>query len=140
MTQTSFLSALKYSAKVWLTSVLLAPLFIGILFGFYNLIRGIVYDFAKELLDGIGFVGMVAVYAFMFSIPSFILLTLSVWLTDNRGWAVMKRKSILTIISIALTLLPFVLLNFTDVVMLLYILPFLGMIVLGIWYYKIENN
>jgi hypothetical protein len=140
MNQAKVTPALKYSAKVWLTSVVLAPVCIAIIFGLYNLVRGLVDDILFELKEGLGFIGMVMVYAFIFSIPSFILLTLSVWLTDNRGWAVMKRKSILTIISIALTLLPFVLLNFTDVVMLLYILPFLGMIVLGIWYYKIENS
>ncbi len=93
-------SPLFFSTKVWLTSVILTPLF-------FLLVDPMLPPVAPVRSDPFETIFTMIIIGGGFSIPNWILLVLATWLLSKKGKNIQQIKNILTIISICLTLMLF---------------------------------
>ena len=89
----------KYASNVWLTSATLTPFFAGLIFSIFG--ENLGYDFLMIVGVSIGF-GLVC------SIPNYLILLYFVWVINSTKMTALKRKIIINIISILLTLALFI--------------------------------
>lgn len=92
-----------YTLKVWLTSVALAP----VLQMAVQLVTEIPYKF-NTLRDVVVYLLYMAVCGWLFSIPCWLLLLLSAWITNFATSKIPLIKIILSIAGIIIALLPFI--------------------------------
>lgn len=128
------LSSLKYTLKVWQTAVFAAPV-----------IPMITLSLPAESIDSAVMTWLYfSIFGMLFSIPSALILWLSTYLMRLcKMLTVIQIKALLTLISIALTLLPFIWFGFGNVsnwrdafIPIIYALT----IVAGIWFYKLDAD
>jgi uncharacterized membrane protein len=135
-------NSLKYSLKVWLTSVLVSPL-IFVLLLCLKQTKDITEIFNNELSLLFGYVTFVFVQMILscvtwFLFWIFILLMASSQLSQRiRIWAIFFVAMILTVGTFALILLPFDSSNDRDGLINLMYANCMG-IGWGVWYYKLE--
>ena len=119
-----------YSIKVWLTAVFVAPaLIIGIqtLQHNYSLTNGIAY-----------YVGVVV--GGLYSVPSAVLLYLTVYLANRFYMGQIRAKILLTFAGGLLTLLAMVLScgGLPSIKEVFYTEVYASVIVAGVWFYKLK--
>lgn len=126
--------ALIYSLKVWLTSVVAAP--------FLVLLIGLL----ARMADRVGIVLAMFILGMLFSLPSFLLLSLSCRTLKSMQNKVVIIKAELTVIGVLLTYIPFFIIN--DYAFLLnrdesskyFFVLYSLLIIFGIWYYKLNGG
>jgi len=125
--------ALIYSLKIWLTAVVIAPIVTEIV---DYLIR------AGSTDEGVFYFILLSIpYGLLLSLPCWVLLWLAVYLIGKTGLSITYKKVLLSVIGLALTVLPFYLVFGHDDgsnTLELWIWPFSYTLVIiaGIWFYK----
>jgi len=128
--------ALIYNLKVWLTAVITGP-------PLYLIVEEIVNKHNQTNLEGgILFVLMSLFYGLALSIPSYLLLLLSVYLSTRWLESGLVTKLILTVVGTSLTLIPFLLVfghddSITRIETIPWCFSYCVVIVIGIWLYKL---
>lgn len=129
------MKALVYSLKVWATSLAFGPIV-------YYVLRLIGEPYMRGHGGGVlRFIGSVFLYSFIFSLPCFVFLTISVAVVNYLDITMPARKLILTVIGILLTLLPFFFLEaggHWGQWAIRYAESYGSLIVTCIWIYKLE--
>jgi hypothetical protein len=128
---------LYYSLKVWLTSVVLSPMLCLLIDSFTK-------HSQTNLEGGIGFILFSILYGLILSALSWLLLWGFSYLLLQFSITTVTRKVILSFISSFLTIIPFLLLfsrddGFPDAFTIIWTLSYAVVIVIGVWYYKIES-
>ncbi len=122
--------ALIYSLKVWLTGVFLAP----VLLKLFWMVSG--------ESTGSNAVGALILFGGVLSIPSVLLLFLSVLILTRQAIAVNSTKLILSLIGIILAYLPIWVLNgrqfWLDSFMLNFFVGYTVTVMAAIWFYKLK--
>ncbi|NHA07771.1 hypothetical protein G7092_28490 [Mucilaginibacter sp. HC2] len=122
--------ALIYSLKVWLTGVFLAP----VLLKLFWMVSG--------ESTGSNAVGALMLFGGVLSIPSVLLLFLSVLILTRQAIAVNSTKLILSLIGIILAYLPIWVLNgrqfWLDSFMLNFFVGYTVTVIAAIWFYKLK--
>jgi len=130
--------ALIYSLKVWLTSVIVAPLLNVLIMKTLGFHVGEILS----IKDGLSAWITTSIVAMSYSIPSWLLLWLSTYKVSKYETALVTKKFILSLVGVALTCVPVWILFFNVVAMTGYIVIWstgYGLpIVAGIWYYKLK--
>ncbi|NCD69576.1 hypothetical protein [Mucilaginibacter agri] len=129
---------LPYTLKVWLTSVALAP----VLQMFVQLITQTPYKF-NTLRDVVVYLLYMLVCGWLFSIPCWLLLLFSAWITNLFTSKTRLIKIILTFAGMVIALLPFVTYagnslpqyNNPDFAWVMFYPLTIG---LGVWMYKLK--
>ena len=130
--------ALTYSLKVWLTAVLLGPILTRL--GDALIHPRYPFDFNSVF----GFFGLTATYGLILSLPSWLLLLLTVWLTSFSDKSMHFKKVVITIAGCVLTVMPFYLVFGHDddaggADLLVWTLSYTVVIVGAIWFYKLKT-
>jgi hypothetical protein len=131
------MKALAYSFKIWVTALAFGSTI-------YYLLQ-LVEEPETRKYAGVGnlfiFIQNVFLYAFIFSLPCFLLLIISVALVNVTPLTIPVKKIMLTAISILLTLLPFYYIEgggHWGQQAIMYAESYGSIIVAGIWIYKLE--
>ena len=125
--------AIVYSLKVWLTSVVVAP-FLVLLIGLLG-----------KMGEGVGIALAMLMLGTMFSLPSFLLLSLACWALTRMQSKIVMIKVELTLIGVLLTYIPFFIIN--DYAFLInrdelsrtFFVIYSLLITFGIWFYKFKG-
>lgn len=131
--------AIIYSLKVWLTAVLLSPLLSVILFEPFD-------DHNSTDIKGALFFILLSIpYGLVLSIPSWLLLWISVWLVNRLSTSSIKKKWMLSIIGLVLSLLPFYLIfghddNPVGEGAIEWAVAYCIVILAGIWFYPLKGR
>lgn len=128
---------LMYATKVWLFSVFVSPILI--------LSAYIIADSSSGggLADALSFFGVYTVFGLIFSIPSWILFMIGVRNHQRIGVITDSPKANIQIIAIILCVLPFMFLFggiFGNPEVMLFAIPYLVTISIGIWYFELKSN
>jgi hypothetical protein len=125
-------SSIKYTLKVWSTSVIVSAAFIVLCFISHN---------NNDLVGTISFWFYIIVFGGMLSIPSATLLWITTYVLLKTNFNNIVQKSILTFVGILLTALPFFfivgdfrLASDLDLTIILFAVP----VVAGIWIYRLQ--
>ncbi len=121
-----------YSTKVWLTSVLVSPLFLLFIVGAQKGFKG-------HLEDALAFMCIAALISFVLSIPCWVALMVAVRMVYNVEHSERKFKTIINIIAvgIALIIFAFILGIFYQPEMFYWVIPYFFTLTLGVWYFKL---
>ena len=125
--------AIVYSLKVWLTSVVVTP--------FLVLLTGLV----GKMGEGVGFALAMLMLGTLFSLPSFLLLSLACWALTRMQRKIVMIKVELTLIGVLLTYIPFFIIN--DYAFLInrdelsrtFFVVYSLLITFGIWFYTFKG-
>jgi len=125
--------AIVYSLKVWLTSVVVAP-FLVLLIGLLG-----------KMGEGVGIALAMLMLGTLFSLPSFLLLSLACWALTRMQSKIVMIKVELTLIGVLLTYIPFFIIN--DYAFLInrdelsrtFFVVYSLLITFGIWFYKFNG-
>ena len=125
--------AIVYSLKVWLTGVVVAP-FLVLMIGLLG-----------KMVDGIGIALAMLMLGTLFSLPSFLLLSLACWALTRMQRKVVIIKAELTLIGVLLTYIPFFIIN--DYAFLInrdelsrtFFVIYSLLITFGIWFYNFNG-
>jgi len=122
--------ALIYSLKIWLTGVFISPVLVKL----FWLIIG--------ESSGSNAIGALMLFGGILSIPSVLLLFLSVLILTKQAIEVNSMKLILSLIGVILTYLPIWFLNGRefglDNFMLNFFIAYTVTVIAGIWFYKLK--
>ncbi|AMR30739.1 hypothetical protein A0256_04535 [Mucilaginibacter sp. PAMC 26640] len=130
-------TALYYSLKVWLTSIIISPiLFLLIdLFTKHN---------QTNLEGGVLFIILSTLYGLVLSSISWLLFWLWSYFLLKLSISLIAFKTVLSFFGSALTILPFVLFSrdhgFPDASTIMWALNYNVVIVAGVWFYKINSS
>jgi hypothetical protein len=122
-----------YSLKVWLTAVAGGSLGVDFLMGgLHNGAFGFMLSMIICLLFSLGC-----------SLPSFIVFIISVFRLERTQLSITNIKIILSVLGLALTVLPFLVLVYLHYISLSYfslLLPYVSVIIASIWFYKLKTE
>ncbi|MBB6111858.1 hypothetical protein [Mucilaginibacter lappiensis] len=122
--------AVIYSLKVWFTGVFISPVLVKL---FWMIIGE---------SSGSNAIGALMLFGGILSIPSVLLLFLSVLILAKQAIAINLMKLILSLIGIILTYLPIWFLNGRqfglDSFMMNFFVAYTVIIIAGIWFYKLK--
>jgi len=129
--------AIIYTIKVWLTSVVLSPIAFIIADNLFHSNNRI------GLYGSLGFIGYSIPYGLVITIPCWLILFLSAGSLVNRKLKMIYKKSIISVVGVALSILPFFLLfrgddNGFDLYTKFWSLSYCTFIVGGIWLYEFK--
>jgi len=129
--------AILYSIKIWLTSVVISPVvfIVGDCLTHPNNRIG--------LYGCLGFIGYSLAYGLVLSIPCWLILFLMAGSLVNRNLNMVYKKLLISIIGVALSILPFYLLfrnddNGFDLYTFIWSLSYCSFIIVGVWFYELE--
>ena len=133
---TSTPNSLKYATNVWLTSAILTPFFGGIFFSFVS--DGLGNDFLIIVGLAIG-TGLVC------SIPNYLILLYFVWVIHSKNMTIIKKKTIINIISVLLTFALFLFffqdeMNGDIMDLLGFPLAYSATLTFGIWFFNLNRQ
>ncbi|RYD87111.1 MAG: hypothetical protein EOP54_29300 [Sphingobacteriales bacterium] len=118
-----------YTFKIWQTSVIVSPLCFTLFVTIIN--------WNIEFFPGMFF--LLVISGTIFSFPSFLIFWLTTYLTTLVSFTPARQRLIFSATGIVLTALPYMLLGSffpRDETLIWFILPYAGVIVAGVYYYK----
>ena len=129
---------LMYSLKVWLTTVVVTPLLATLVLGLFMRSS----DHSEPIGDDLGFFLACVVFGLAYSITPFLVMWYVGFRINSRSWATGKVKMLLMTISIVLSALMFISFDlyrgFLDWNTLYLGLPYIAVLALSIWLYKLK--
>jgi len=129
--------ALKYSLKVWLTSVVFSPVL-------FILADTLVHPRQNSGLKGsLGFIAYSIPYGLVLSIPCWLFLFLTAGSLIYRSFKMINKMLSLSSLGIILSISPFYLMfrgddEGFDLYSLLWSLSYASVIIFGVWFYELE--
>ena len=126
--------SLWYATKVWATGVIVLPILMSIFFLFSQPQNGV--------MGPISIVVLTLMIGGICSIPSWLLFFWATHIVRQHPWDDAKRRTVLAIVAILLTLLPFLLLSGVESfsASFLIALAYSLLICLGVFGYSFEEN
>jgi len=118
---------LEYSTRVWLTSAFITPILIALF-----------YLATEPSSDFIFIIPLMMVFGLLFSIPNWLLLTLSVWKINQFNLPKEGKKTIISFTAFFLSLSLFLLIFSGDLEALGVSIPYSVVLIFGIWKYELK--
>jgi hypothetical protein len=133
-----------FSTKVWLTTIIIGPLIMGIRTFF-------MYDWVDDRWANAFFVPKVGIPAgLVFFLPSFVLLSLFSWYLNKKVIFINIRKLYLSLVAVVLAIIPFAVINYRSLFTintgllegfppdLFWTCTYVSLTLAGVWFYKLK--
>lgn len=130
------INSISFSVKVWLTTIISAP----ILSCFYFFILWLINP-SGDLRGIITMTLGISIFAFILSIPSFIIFTTVIHFISAKSISIILKKLILAPLATLLTFTPVLIYNVSDRLLsngLIFTIPFWLTLMISICFYKLN--